>query len=492
MVDKIEILKQFKELSDVVKLTMGPNGQTIMYVNSAGTTVTTADGATVVNNYPIGRTIEGDLGIALLKEASNRTMELAGDSTSTTTLLSYLLCAEVHAGAIEYPEDLEVLRTKFLNALERHKIETTRDNIIKLLNTTSHNNHMLVAEFMKHHDDIISDMPVIIKKSKWEKDVTEVRVEIDDGYLVESRAVNSAFVYNHANKVTAVVLLNEKLTNIGTASTLRKSLQEFNKSINKPDITHMVIMSHDVDRSGFIDALMESNKTQKIKVTPIVMPGATKDVSQALMKDISVLLGVGIQTKETIRSRKGRSLFGFIDGYATSTDKCLFNIKPKMITEHVKVLGEQLLKETKQSHRELLIKRINLLKCRQISVTCLGVSDANLNELYHNAEDVVSVLTRVKNNGMVPGLYYPFVKEGLLTEQGTDELVRNLVRVSRYDDAEKLLENLRSDIITDLRTNEKRPVTESAVVDSYLGMKEAVINSFELARMYINLGGIIV
>ena len=149
-----QLLAGIDKLASAVTATMGPNGRNVIIEQQMGNPVSTKDGVTVAKAIDLEDVVE-NIGAQLVKQASIKTADQAGDGTTTSTLLAAEILkrgmsaiADKGANAVEIKRGIEQAAKEVLEYIEEHSVEITDENQLRQVATISANNDPEVGELI--------------------------------------------------------------------------------------------------------------------------------------------------------------------------------------------------------------------------------------------------------------------------------------------------------------------------------------------------------
>jgi chaperonin GroEL len=293
------ILRGVNVLADAVKVTLGPKGRNVVIDKKFGSPTITKDGVTVAKEIELKDTLE-NMGAQMVKEVASKTSDVAGDGTTTATVLAQAIYREgvktVAAGAnpmalkrgIE--KAVEVVAGKLNKDGEREKGELDRlskpvnsDSMIAQVGTVSANNDStigsIIAEAMKK---VGKDGVITVEESK----TLETQLEVVEGMQFDRGYLSPYFVTDpermEAVLDNAYILIHEK--KISSMKDLLPLLEQIAKG-GKP----LVIIAEDVEGEAL--ATLVVNKLRgTLHVSAVKAPGFG-DRRKAMLQDIAILTG---------------------------------------------------------------------------------------------------------------------------------------------------------------------------------------------------------
>ena len=393
------------KLADAVSTTLGPKGRNVALDKKFGAPTVTHDGVTVAKEIELDDPFE-NMGAQLLKEAATKTNDIAGDGTTTATVLAQAIVNEglknVAAGAnpMLLKRGIEAATDSISkNILAQATPISTKDEIAKVASTSAQDTEIgqLIAEVM---DKVGKDGVVTVEESRGLEFETEYveGMQFDRGYIspyfisnAESMAaiIEEPYILIHDKKISAaqdIVPVLEKLVQIG-----------------KRDL---VIISEDVDGEAL--ATLVLNKLRgMLNVLAVKAPGFG-DRRKAMLQDIAALTGGTVISEET-----GRKLETVIlddlgrAGKVISTKEDTTVIdgagEDAAIKGRINEIRNEIEGSTSDYDREKLQERLAKLSGGVAVIRVGAATETELKEKKHRVEDALSATRAAVEEGIVPG-----------------------------------------------------------------------------------------
>src|SRR6187401_699747 len=284
------------KLANAVKVTLGPKGRNVVIDKKFGAPTITKDGVTVAKEVELKNPIE-NMGAQLVKEVASKTADMAGDGTTTATVLAQAIVTaglkNVAAGAnpMDLKRGIDKAVIKVVESLRKQSQKVGDDNKkIEQVATISANNDNEIGKLIADAMEKVKKEGVItVEEAKG----TETSVSIVEGMQFDRGYVSPYFVTN-ADKMEAVlenpyILLYDK-----KVSNMKELLPILEKVVQtgKP----MLIISEDVDGEAL--ATLVVNKIRgSLKIAAVKAPGFS-DRRKAMMEDIAILTGGTVISEE--------------------------------------------------------------------------------------------------------------------------------------------------------------------------------------------------
>ncbi|MCQ3931725.1 MAG: chaperonin GroEL [Chloroflexi bacterium] len=392
-------------LANAVSTTLGPKGRNVALDKKFGAPTVTHDGVTVAKEIELSDPYE-NMGAQLLKEAATKTNDIAGDGTTTATVLAQAIVNEglknIAAGAnpMLLKRGIEAATDKVVEALRKMSVEiNTKEEIASVASNSAQDRQIgeLIAEVM---DKVGKDGVITVEESKgldFETEYVE-GMNFDRGYI-------SPYFVNHPETMQAVIedpyiLIHDK--KISAAADLVPILEKLFQ-LGKRDV---VIISEDVDGEAL--ATLVLNKLRgMINVVAVKAPGFG-DRRKAMLRDIAVLTGGQVISEEMGRKldsvtiddlgRAGKVVCTkddttVVDGMGDQAD-----IKARI--EEIRVEIEN---STSDYDKEKLNERLAKLAGGVAVIRVGAATEVELKEKKHRVEDALSATRAAVEEGIVPG-----------------------------------------------------------------------------------------
>jgi chaperonin GroEL len=393
------------KLAAAVTTTLGPKGRNVALDKKFGPPTVTHDGVTVAKDIDLIDPFE-NMGAQLLKEASTKTNDIAGDGTTTATILGHAIVSEglknMAAGAnpMMLKRGIEVATEKVSEAVRQMAVAIdTRDEIAQVASISAQDATIgtLIADVM---DKVGKDGVVTVEESKGLEFETEYveGMQFDRGYIspyfitvreTMEASIDSPYILIHEKKISAaadLVPLLEKLVQSG-----------------KRDL---VIIAEDVDGEAL--ALLVLNKLRGlINVLAVKAPGFG-DRRKAMLQDIAVLTGGNVITEELGRRLETTTIedLGMADRVAADKDNTTIvagHGDQEAIEGRIAEIRNEIANSTSDYDREKLQERLAKLAGGVAIIRVGAATETELKEKKHRVEDALSATRAAIEEGIVPG-----------------------------------------------------------------------------------------
>ena len=393
------------KVANAVSTTLGPKGRNVALDKKFGAPTVTHDGVTVAKEIELEDPYE-NMGAQLLKEAATKTNDIAGDGTTTATVLAQAIVSEglknVAAGANPMLLKRGIIHAADIvagNILEQSTPIETRDEIANVASVSAQDKEIgdLIAEVM---DKVGKDGVVTVEESRGLEFETEYveGMQFDRGYIspyfvsnsetMES-SIDEPYILIHDKKVSAaqdIIPILEKLHQVGKRE--------------------LVIIAEDVDGEAL--ATMVVNKLRgAINVLAVKAPGFG-DRRKAMLRDIAVLTGGTVISEETGRkldSVSVQDLGRAAKVVSTKDDTVIVDGAGEegAIAGRIEEIRREIDASTSDYDREKLQERLAKLSGGVAVIRVGAATETELKEKKHRVEDALSATRAAVEEGIVPG-----------------------------------------------------------------------------------------
>ena len=511
------LLKGLEIVADAVSCTIGPRGKTVLVqqdVNSAP--IVTKDGVTVAKSIKLKDPVQR-MGAQLIKEAASQTNDIAGDGTTTSTVLTHSLVKEgvklLESGytARELCESIEKATSVVLDLLKAGSKQLTTSEEIAQVGTISANGDRkigeLIAEAMSKvgHDGIITVEEA--KGTTTSMSVVE-GMQVDRGYLSPYFVTNSEkmnVVYHDAR----VLLLDQKL------SVMKDLIPVLEKTMQSR--TPLLIIADEVEGEA-LQGLVVNRVNANLPVVAIKAPGYGQH-KEDLLKDIAVLTGAKIVSPST-----GVKLSSITMSDLGLLKKVVVDAKSTMLVASgaTKDDVEKHVNELKSQTRDITLTPDELIKLKmRIAKLASGVAlikvggatEVEMIERKYRIEDALNATRAAVEEGIVPGGGMALFNVWLdLTSKGIENIApgERVVLEACLAPIKKISENAgqsKDVIVSELKRNKDSDrwslgydasseryvdMIEAGIIDPVLVTRTAFKNAASVAVTFLSLDAVIV
>jgi chaperonin GroEL len=398
------ILRGVNRLADAVKVTLGPKGRNVVLDKKFGSPVITKDGVTVAKEIELKEPLE-NMGAQMVREVASKTSDVAGDGTTTATVLAQAIYREgsknVTAGA--NPMDVKRGIEKAVAAVteELKKLsKPVKGKMIAQVGTISANNDEtignIIAEAM---EKVGKDGVITVEEAK----TLETSLEVVEGMQFDRGYLSPYFVTDPERMEVALenplVLIHEK--KISSMKDLLPVLEQVAK-LGRP----LVIIAEDIEGEAL--ATLVVNKLRgTLQVAAVKAPGYG-DRRKAMLEDIATLTGgkaitedLGIKLENVKLEDMGKAKKITIDKENTTIVEGAG--KPKDIEGRVKQIRTQIDETTSDYDKEKLQERLAKLVGGVAVIKVGAATETEMKEKKARVEDAMHATKAAVEEGIVPG-----------------------------------------------------------------------------------------
>ena len=435
-------------VATAVATTLGPKGRNVALDRKFGSPTITHDGVTVAKEIELEDPFE-NMGAQLLKEAATKTNDIAGDGTTTSTVLAHAIVTEglktLAAGAnpMMLKRGIEAAAKAVADEIKSQAIEIREKNEIANVATISAQDRSigeLIADVM---DKVGKDGVITVEESKgleFEQEYVE-GMQFDRGYI-------SAYFVTDAEHMEAVIadpymLIHDK--KISAAADIVPVLEKM-VQVGKRDL---VIIAEDIDGEAL--ATLVLNKIRgMINVLAVKAPGFG-DRRKAMLQDIATLTGAQVISEETGRKLDTTTVADLGRAEKIVADKDNTTIvggkgEEAAIKGRIDQIKVEIDKTTSDYDREKLQERLAKLAGGVAIIRVGAATETELKEKKHRVEDALSATRAAVEEGIVPGggvalINAMHVLESMKLENEDEQIGVNIVRKALEVPMRKISEN---------------------------------------------------
>jgi chaperonin GroEL len=484
-------------LNNAVATTLGPKGRNVALDRKFGSPTVTHDGVTVAKEIELEDPFE-NMGAQLLKEAATKTNDIAGDGTTTSTVLAHTIVTEglktLSAGAnpMMLKHGIEAASKAVAGELERTAIKIdTKEEIASVATISAQDSEIgnLIADVM---DKVGKDGVITVEESKGIQFETEYveGMQFDRGYvsayfITDSEhmksVISDAYLLIYDKKISAaqdIVPILEKLVQIGKRE--------------------LVIIAEDVDGEAL--ATLVLNKLRgMLNVLAVKAPGFG-DRRKAMMQDIAILTGAQVISEETGRKLETVTVQDLGRAEKVESDKDNTTIvggkgDTKEIKGRIEQIKVEIDKTTSDYDKEKLQERLAKLSGGVAIIRVGAATETELKEKKHRVEDALSATRAAVEAGIVPGGGVALVNamkvlDDVKMNNEDEQIGVNIVRKSLEVPMRKIAENAGKEgsvIVENVRQHQKAKKNDhigyDVIKDEYIDMvKGGVIDPAKVTK----------
>lgn len=397
------MLKGVNTLADAVSVTLGPKGRNVVLEKSYGSPLITNDGVSIAKEIELEDHFE-NMGAKLVYEVANNTNDIAGDGTTTATILARDMIVngmkQVEKGAnpVLMREGIERASKAVAEVLLKnsHKIETSRD-IASVATISSSNSHIgeLIAQAM---DKVGRDGIINVDESNSFDDELEVNegMQYDKGYV-------SPYFVSDTDKMEVemdnplILVTNQKITNL---QEILPVLEQVLKA-NKP----LLLIAEDYENEA-ISSLVLNKLRGAFNVVATKAPGFG-DKQKEMLEDIAVLTGAKFYNKDLNMKLSDLTIedLGTIKKVIVKKDNTTLigHSSSEAVNNRVEELKTQLTHTKSDCEKKTLKERIGKLSNGVATIKVGATTEAELKEKKLRIEDALNATKAAVDEGIVVG-----------------------------------------------------------------------------------------
>ena len=391
-------------LADTVKVTLGPKGRNVVLEKSFGSPLITNDGVTIAKEIELEDHFE-NMGAKLVSEVASKTNDIAGDGTTTATVLTQAIVREgiknVTAGAnpIGIRRGIETAVAAAVEALKNNAIPVANKEAIAQVAAVSSRSEKVGEYISEAMEKVGKDGVITIEESRGMETELEVveGMQFDRGYLSQYMVTdNEKMVADLENPY--ILITDKKISNIQEILPLLESILQSSRPL--------LIIADDVD--GEVLPTLVLNKIRgTFNVVAVKAPGFG-DRRKAMLEDIAILTGgtvitedLGLELKDATIEALGQAARVTVDKDSTVIVEGAGN--PEAIANRVAVIKSQIETTTSEFDREKLQERLAKLSGGVAVIKVGAATETELKEMKLRIEDALNATRAAVEEGIVAG-----------------------------------------------------------------------------------------
>ena len=393
------------KLADAVKVTLGPKGRNVVIEKKFGSPTITKDGVTVAKEIELGNKLE-DIGAQMVKEVASKTSDIAGDGTTSATVIAQTLIAEglknVTAGAnpMSIKRGIDSGRNAVVEALKSQSKDLPDSTQITNVATISANDDQEIGEKISEAmEKVGKDGVITVEESK----TAETFLEFVEGMQFDRGYLSPYFVTNPESMETemddAYILIHDKkLSNMKDLLPLLEKVVQTGKQV--------MIIAEDVEGEAL--ATLVVNKLRgTFKVLAVKAPGFG-DRRKAMLEDIAVLTGGTVISEDAGYKLENATLEYLGKAKRIVSDKDNTTIvdgggKKDAIKSRINEIKVQIDKTSSDYDREKLQERLAKLSGGVAVVNVGAATEVEMKEKKARVEDALHATRAAVEEGIIPG-----------------------------------------------------------------------------------------
>ena len=494
-------------LANAVKVTLGPKGRNVVIDRKFGAPHVTKDGVTVAKEIELKDSIE-NMGAQMVKEVASKTNDIAGDGTTTATVLAQAIIStglkNVASGAnpMDLKRGIDKAVEVVVSELKKLSKEVGSDNeLVKQVASISANNDdkigSLIAEAMKV---VGNDGVITVEEAKG----TETEVKTVEGMQFDRGYLSPYFVTN-AEKMTtefenpSILITDKKISNINELLPVLEPVAQSGKAL--------LIIAEDVD-SAALSTLVVNRIKAGLKIAAVKAPGFG-DRRKAMLEDIAALTGGTVISEEQGFTLEGATVDMLGTAEKVDIDKDNTTIvngagSKDAILSRVNQIRTQIETTTSEYDKEKLQERLAKL-AGGVAVLYVGAAtEVEMKEKKDRVDDALAATRAAVEEGIIPGGGVAYIRAasaldsltGVNDDENTgiaivrraiEEPLRQIVANAGGEGAvivQKVREG-KADFGYNARTEQYENLLEAGVIDPTKVSRTALENAASVASMLL-------
>ena len=409
---RAKMLSGVNKLADAVKVTLGPKGRNVVIDKSFGAPRITKDGVSVAKEIELKDKFE-NMGAQMVRDVANKTNDLAGDGTTTATVLTQAIAAEgfkaVAAGMnpMDLKRGVDLATSAIVAELKKRSKPIKTDKEVSQVGTIASNGDAEVGKMISSAMQKVGKEGVITVEEgstlENELDVVE-GMQFDRGYL-------SPYFINNQESMTAdleqpyILLHDSKIANIRDLLPALEAVQKAGKPL--------LIIAEDIEGEA-LATLVVNNMRGIVKVAAVKAPGFG-DRRKAILEDIAVLTGATVISEEVGLSLEGitEEHLGTAKRVEIGKDNTIVidgSGAKKNITSRIGQIKTQIEATSSDYDKEKLQERLAKLSGGVAVIKVGAATEVEMKEKKDRVDDALHATRAAVEEGVVPGGGVAFVR----------------------------------------------------------------------------------
>lgn len=380
-----------QKLCSAVEVTLGPCGANVILHNNAGTAYATKDGVSVAKKVTSKDPFE-NAGISIIREASLKTAELAGDGTTTTCILAnYMIQNGTGNPTVTGIEQMQLALDDIRSAIESRTmpVKIGSDRLVKVAAISAKDYEL--GELVANAFSVAGENGTVLFE---ESDTTETYLEQSEGTIIDRGYADSSFITNTSKRTAeyknpTFILVDDRIDKLGK---IEKQLNECLKGSKD-----VIIFAHDYS-SEVLRLLAANHRRGVIRILPIKAEGVGNGKGE-FIKDIAALVSAPNVSEDTY--------FGGTCTNIVSTDVrtiiTVADMETKVFRTRINILKGLIHSEEDPHLKSFHQKRLAKLIGKLCTIRVGGYTPADVKERYDRVEDAVCAVRSALEEGIVPG-----------------------------------------------------------------------------------------
>lgn len=480
-----KMLSGVEQIARAVKVTLGPCGRNVMLDKKYGAPTITKDGVSVAKEIELKDPYE-NMGAQLVKEVASKTNDVAGDGTTTATVLAYAIVREglkaVSAGMtpIEIKRGIDKATAQAVAEIKKNSRKVNGNDDIKHVATISANNDPEIGSILADAiEKVGKDGVITVEESK----NMETSVKTVEGMQFDRGFINSYFVTDRermeCNYSDAYVLIYDK--KISTMKDILPLLEKVAQT-GKP----LVIICEDMDGEALATLVVNSIRGT-LKCCAVKAPGFG-DRRKEMLQDIAILTGGKVITEDLGLKLESTELADLGCAKSVKIDKDNTTIvdgagDKKAIADRVAEIKNQIAKSTSDYDKEKLQERLAKLSGGVAVINVGAITETEMKEKKFRVEDTLAATRAALEEGIVSGGGIALIEASKVLDEnqagltGDEKVGFKIVKRALEEPIRQISDNagLDGSVIADKAKAEKAGIGFNAAKGEWVNMMDAGI-----------------
>ncbi len=475
-----------EKISKAVMTTLGPKGRLVLLDKKYGAPTVTKDGVSVAKEIELEDPFE-NMGAQLLKEVASKTNDVAGDGTTTATVLAWAITKEGMKSVASGVNPMGIRRgidaavaDAVKEVRKQAKMIQEKEEIAQVASISANNDRSIGDEIANAMDKVGKDGVITVEESK----TIETTVDFVEGMQFD-RGYLSAYFCNNRDTMTSVMdnpyilIYDKKISNMKDLLPILEKVLQTGKGL--------LIIAEDVDGEALTTLVLNSVRGT-LNVVAVKAPGFG-DRRKAMLEDIAILTGGQVITEELGMKLENADLSMLGRAKSVKVEKENTTIisgagSSDAIKDRIAQIKSQILDSTSEYDKEKLQERLAKLAGGVALINVGAATEVELKEKKHRVEDALSATRAAIEEGVIPGGGVALVQAATemdkkdLKDLSEDEKIGyNIVKRALEEPIRQIAANAGLDgaVIADHCKNEKKGVGFDANAMKWVNMVDAGI-----------------
>ena len=503
-----KLLSGVEQISRAVKVTLGPKGRNVLLDKKFGAPTVTKDGVSVAKEVELEDHFE-NMGAQLLKEVATNTNDVAGDGTTTATVLAYSMVREglkaVAAGMtpIELKRGMDKATALAVEEIKKNSKEIKGSEEVSHVASVSANNDAEIGKILAEAiEKVGKDGVITVEEAK----TMETTTDFVEGMQFDRGYISPYFVTDRDRMETVfndclILIHDKKISNMKDLLPLLEKVAQTGKQL--------LIIAEDIDGEALATLIVNSIRGT-LKTCAVKAPGFG-DRRKAMLEDIAILTGgevitedLGLKLENTDISQLGKAKSVKIDKDNTTIIDGAG--KEKEIKDRIAQIKAQIEESSSEYDKEKLKERLAKLAGGVAVINIGAVTEVEMKEKKHRVEDALSATRAALEEGIVAGGGLALIQASKALDKADesglsdDEKVGfKIVKRALEEPIRQIAENAGVDgaVIADRAKNEKKGIGfdaskmewkdmfESGIIDPAKVTRSALQNAVSVASLLL-------